>query len=212
MKWIHGFIIDCLLLSHSPLYMSFSVSPTLPLPSWVLLSAVPKSIHSLHHYFSFELRLTLSLRSNPNMFGVLQPDSIRHGSLRATAASSIHLLLHNSHHYAKQHLAFIQLHSHHTFSTSAIILTSLFLCIVSHSCFTSEHLYNCIGNPRTNEDISCCDYFFLIVFSLNSNAFLFVEGETNVFPCSQMFHNGWVVGKWPALEYINSLRHIRGVQ
>lgn len=95
-----------------------------------------------------------SLKSNANMFGVQQPDSIRHGSLRATAASSIHLLLHNSHHYGKQHLAFIQLHSLHSFSTPPIMLTSLFVHCFTQLCFTSEHLYHCIGNPWTNEDIS----------------------------------------------------------
>lgn len=121
-----------LALPLTSLHVSF-LSPSSGLSSRVLLSAVPKSIHSLHHYLPFELHLPLALKSNTKVFGVLQPDSIRHGSLRGTPASSSHLLLHNSHHYGKQHLAFIQLHSLNFFSTPSIFNLP-FLCIVSHSC------------------------------------------------------------------------------
>lgn len=168
--------------SCSPTHLSTCLFPFSPL--WPIIKHSSRwnvQIHSffathhliLSHYLSFGLHLPLSHKSKTEMFGVLQPHSIRQGSLRGNAASFIHLLLHNSHHYGKQHLAFIQLHAFHIVSSPPIILTSLHV----------------LGQCCTDEDISCCDNFFWTIFSLHNHAFLFVEK-------SFVFHKCFIMDRW----------------
>lgn len=78
--------------SCSPTHLSTCLFPFSPLWPIIMRSSLCNiQIHSffasyhliLSHYLSFELHLPLSRKSKTEMFGVLQPDSIRHGSLRA---------------------------------------------------------------------------------------------------------------------------------